>query len=112
MVAAARRLWEMADERMPTQAALIQACVAQSGPKGYCLGCAYDQMEEANFSRAVLENAAELGVVRARGCGFSDWDRPSGSSNPCEARRNWTASSHAWPPGACQSWRPTCVADD
>lgn len=76
MVAGARRLWEMAEERMPVQAALIQRCVARSGAKGSCLERAYAQMEEANFSRAVLERAEGLGVVCARGCGFSDWGSP------------------------------------
>lgn len=76
MVAKAPRLWLIAEERMPTQAAVIKACVDQSGAKAASLVCAYDKMEGVNFSRAVLENANDLGVVRARGCGFSDWGTP------------------------------------
>lgn len=77
MVAEGQTLWEMAEERMPVQAALIRACVAQRGAKGPCLTRTYEQIDDANFSRAVLENAAELGVVCARGCGFSDWGSPA-----------------------------------
>ena len=76
MVAQARRLWGLAEAKMPAQAALIQACVAQSGPKAPCLARTYEQIEDANFSRAVLESTTGLGVVRARGCGFSDWGSP------------------------------------
>jgi mannose-1-phosphate guanylyltransferase len=77
MVADAATLWQMAEERMPVQAALIRACVLQGGAKGSCLARTYEQIEEANFSRAVLEKASQLGVVRARGCGFSDWGSPT-----------------------------------
>jgi mannose-1-phosphate guanylyltransferase len=76
MVAQARRLWNLAEAKMPAQAALIQACVAQSGPKAPCLARTYEQIEDANFSRAVLESTRGLGVVCARGCGFSDWGSP------------------------------------
>jgi mannose-1-phosphate guanylyltransferase len=76
MMAEARRLWSLAEERMPAQAALIHACVAQAGPAAPCLARAYEQMEDANFSRAVLESGGELGVVCAHGCGFSDWGSP------------------------------------
>lgn len=77
MVAEAQTLWEMAEERMPAQAALIRACVSQGGAEGPCLARTYEQIEDANFSRAVLENATALGVVCARGCGFSDWGSPA-----------------------------------
>jgi mannose-1-phosphate guanylyltransferase len=76
MVADGARLWRMAEERMPVQAALIRASVVADGPKGSCLARAYEQIEEQNFSRVVLENASGLGVVCARGCGFSDWGSP------------------------------------
>lgn len=36
----------------------------------------YRDAEALRSSRAVLENANELGVVCARGCGFSDWGSP------------------------------------
>ncbi len=76
MIAGGATLWKMAEQRMPVQAALIRACVGQAGAQGPCLGRTYQQIEEANFSRAVLENADQLGVVCARGCGFSDWGSP------------------------------------
>lgn len=76
MVAQARRLWKLAEAKMPAQAALIRACVAQLGPKAPGLAHTYEQIEDANFSRAVLESTTGLGVVRARGCGFSDWGTP------------------------------------
>jgi len=87
MVAEASRLWRMAEERMPVQAALIRACVAHGGANGLCLARAYDQIEGANFSRAVLEHATGLGVVCARGCGFSDWGSPE---RPLESLRGTT----------------------
>jgi mannose-1-phosphate guanylyltransferase len=76
MIAEGRRLWRMAEERMPVPAALIRAGFAQGGARGPCLARAYDQIEEANFSRAVLEDTSDLGVVCARRCGFSDWGSP------------------------------------
>lgn len=76
MVAQARRLWDLAEAKMPVQAALIRTCVAQSGPKAPCLARTYERIEDANFSRTVLESATGLGVVCASGCGFSDWGSP------------------------------------
>jgi mannose-1-phosphate guanylyltransferase len=77
MVAAAARLWEISEGRMPVQATLIHACVARNASKGRCLARAYDAMESVSFSRAVLERTADLGVVSAPGCGFSDWGSPA-----------------------------------
>jgi len=76
MVADGARIWRIAEERMPVAAAVIRACVAANGSKGPCLARAYGDMESVNFSRAVLEQVAGLGVVIARGCGFSDWGSP------------------------------------
>ena len=76
MVADGQRMWRAAETRMPVQAAVIRSCVASKGSKGSCLVRAYESMEDANFSRAVLEDGTDLGVVCARGCGFSDWGSP------------------------------------
>lgn len=76
MVADGQRMWRTAEARMPVQAAVIRSCVNANGSMGPCLARAYESMQDANFSRAVLENAVDLGVVPARGCGFSDWGTP------------------------------------
>lgn len=76
MVADGQRMWRTAEARMPVQAAVIRSCVNANGSKGPCLARAYERMQDANFSRAVLEGAADLGVVPARDCGFSDWGSP------------------------------------
>jgi mannose-1-phosphate guanylyltransferase len=76
MVAEGARIWRIAEEKMPVQAAVIRACVAANASKGTCLDRAYADMESANFSHAVLEQLADLGVVSARACGFSDWGSP------------------------------------
>lgn len=75
--ASGRRLWDLAEKMLPVQAALIHACVSQAGPQGSCLARAYAQMQEANFSHAVLERTPGLAVVAATGCGFSDWGSPA-----------------------------------
>jgi mannose-1-phosphate guanylyltransferase len=74
--AGGRRLWSLTEEKLPVQAALIHSCVSQQGPQGSCLARAYAQMQEANFSRAVLERTPGLAVVAAPRCGFSDWGSP------------------------------------
>ena len=76
MVADGQRMWRTAEARMPAQAAAIRSCVAAKDSTDSSLTRAYENMQHATFSRAVLENVADLGVVRARGCGFSDWGSP------------------------------------
>lgn len=77
MIADGQRLWRMAETQMPVHAAVIRSCVAARGSKASCLARGYEDMEDANFSRVVLEQATDLAVVSARGCGFSDWGSPA-----------------------------------
>ena len=71
------RIWRISEEKMPGPAAVIRACVGEPGSKGSCLTRAYGVMPSVNFSRAVLEQTAGLGVVSAQSCGFSDWGSPA-----------------------------------
>lgn len=76
IVAHAVSLWRTAERHLPVQAALIESCMDLSAGTNGQLRSAYEVMDDANFSRAVLEHERGIGVVCAEACGFSDWGSP------------------------------------
>jgi mannose-1-phosphate guanylyltransferase len=70
--------WDLAKRHLPEQAALFELySLGISGPgREGLLRSVYAAMKPANFSREILERAANLEVLPVSGTGWSDWGNP------------------------------------
>ena len=73
-----RVLWDLARRFLPAHAAVLERYAGAIGAPGEreALGAAYRTMTKANFSHAVLANAANLAVLPVADTGWSDWGSP------------------------------------
>src|SRR5260221_2835726 len=78
MVGGARRLWGLAERRLPAQSALFERYerAIRPGRGPTVLSEIYSEMAPADFSRTVLEGAGDLEVVALPACGWSDSGTP------------------------------------
>jgi mannose-1-phosphate guanylyltransferase len=76
LAARARTLWDITATRLPAQAAAIDGCVRDRGPRALRLARSYASMASANFSREVLETTPDLAVATVKGSGWCDWGSP------------------------------------
>jgi mannose-1-phosphate guanylyltransferase len=109
VVGSARALWRQAAAHMPRQTALFDTYVealARNGGRPHAaadslLARLYTSMPPADFSRAILENARGLAVVKLRESGWCDCGTPErlltcldGNANP-DRRRLLKAVLHS-----------------
>jgi mannose-1-phosphate guanylyltransferase len=78
MVGHASKFWQLSRDALPRQCALFEAYQPAIGTlaERYVVKQLYEDMETADFSRDVLENADGLRFVRLSPCGWSDWGTP------------------------------------
>jgi hypothetical protein len=78
MAGPARRFWDLARKHLPVHSSLLDSYRQIAGTENaseYLSGI-YSFLAPADFSRDVLENANQLGVVALEPCGWSDWGTP------------------------------------
>jgi mannose-1-phosphate guanylyltransferase len=115
MVGRAEAFWRLAGTFIPAQTRAMERYLSAVGTRRErrILGEVYQGLEAADFSRDVLARAPGLGVVSARGSGWSDWGTPErlleslrATSDLAALERRMASGAGRTPASGTASWLP------